>query len=610
MTDETYGMTRKPFLLSPDPDAFHYTDRSILKAQMDIVAGLEGPAGLVVLTGPTGCGKTSLLLKLRRELADTLLVVLTIRQDDSTEKIFDTLFEELALEPSVALGVPVEERLLQRLSGAGLTSGAVRILVDDAQHLPKEALVALVRLASPDPVRGLRVQVLLSGLPDMVATLEQTNLSRFQHLVTIWARLGNLAQEDVAPYIQSQIEHAGGDANSIFSSAAIARIAEYTDGNPASINMLCDLCMETAQLSSLDSVGPRMVDTVAASRGLTRRKPLFRARFPQIRLSGPRQVLARIERLLRPMARSNEPRSGEDSVTSTEKRLSMSLIDRLPGGRLAWAAGAAGLMIATAAVVVGTNTTKPVPTDVTALPLPPEEEPARILSLADAPVARGVPARPDPVALESLVSTEPVVVVEEIADLSPELERLRSESEELSEQLATLRAELALVKTREERLGQELKLVAAERDRLRSESRRVNVEASARPASSAASQQAEASVSANAYQVRRGDTLWGIARSHGVAVDDLMAWNGLARGSALRTGQTIRVRADSPGLTRPTPEQSSRYTVQKGDTLYSISRRFNVKLLELSSWNDLPSSSTLRIGQQIVVSRTGGGGNS
>lgn len=44
-----------------------------------------------------------------------------------------------------------------------------------------------------------------------------------------------------------------------------------------------------------------------------------------------------------------------------------------------------------------------------------------------------------------------------------------------------------------------------------------------------------------------------------------------------------------------------RYTVQRGDTLYGISRRFNVSVGELSHWNGLSVSEPLLAGQRLVV---------
>lgn len=45
---------------------------------------------------------------------------------------------------------------------------------------------------------------------------------------------------------------------------------------------------------------------------------------------------------------------------------------------------------------------------------------------------------------------------------------------------------------------------------------------------------------ARGYQVREGDTLWTIARRHGMALADLLAWNSLGKNSVIRPGQWLR----------------------------------------------------------------------
>ena len=48
--------------------------------------------------------------------------------------------------------------------------------------------------------------------------------------------------------------------------------------------------------------------------------------------------------------------------------------------------------------------------------------------------------------------------------------------------------------------------------------------------------------SARNYVVRSGDSLWSIARTHKVKLDDLMRWNDLDSSSVLRPGQTLKIR--------------------------------------------------------------------
>jgi LysM repeat protein len=59
--------------------------------------------------------------------------------------------------------------------------------------------------------------------------------------------------------------------------------------------------------------------------------------------------------------------------------------------------------------------------------------------------------------------------------------------------------------------------------------------------------------------------------------------------------------AEQPAPT-PTPDASAGvYTVQAGDTLYSIARKHDVTVDDLLSWNDIPDASRIKVGQKIVI---------
>ncbi|MFV0250399.1 MAG: LysM peptidoglycan-binding domain-containing protein [Bacilli bacterium] len=98
----------------------------------------------------------------------------------------------------------------------------------------------------------------------------------------------------------------------------------------------------------------------------------------------------------------------------------------------------------------------------------------------------------------------------------------------------------------------------------------------------------------NIYIVKSGDSLWSIAKSLGVTVDELKEYNNLTT-NALSIGQVIQI---------PTiKEVVGTYVVKSGDTLYSIAKYFNLSVDELVSMNNLVSN-TLSIGQVLKVTNT------
>ncbi|MEM9666539.1 MAG: LysM peptidoglycan-binding domain-containing protein [Bacteroidota bacterium] len=106
---------------------------------------------------------------------------------------------------------------------------------------------------------------------------------------------------------------------------------------------------------------------------------------------------------------------------------------------------------------------------------------------------------------------------------------------------------------------------------------------------------------ATTYTVRRGDNLTTIAQRHGVSVRDLRAWNGLAT-DRLQPGQRLAINGGaSPARSAA---QTTTHTVQRGQNLTTIARRYGVSVRDLRAWNGL-SSDRLQPGQRLTVQGQG-----
>lgn len=111
------------------------------------------------------------------------------------------------------------------------------------------------------------------------------------------------------------------------------------------------------------------------------------------------------------------------------------------------------------------------------------------------------------------------------------------------------------------------------------------------------------------YLVRRGDTLFRIARAQGVSVEQLRAWNKLSSKTRLRPGRRLTIwkdlqTEDRAPVRRASGESSGRlkqYTVRRGDTLWRISQKHGVEVDQILAWNDLPDASAIRPGDQLKI---------
>ncbi len=99
------------------------------------------------------------------------------------------------------------------------------------------------------------------------------------------------------------------------------------------------------------------------------------------------------------------------------------------------------------------------------------------------------------------------------------------------------------------------------------------------------------------YTVQKGDTLYSIARKYNITVDELKILNDLTS-DILSIGQILRVPTTTTNP--PVADNTNEYIVEKGDTLYSIAKKFNTTVQDLVEYNNLPTT-ILSIGQVLQI---------
>lgn len=107
----------------------------------------------------------------------------------------------------------------------------------------------------------------------------------------------------------------------------------------------------------------------------------------------------------------------------------------------------------------------------------------------------------------------------------------------------------------------------------------------------------EITTNENIYTVQKGDSLWSISNKYGTSVDALKKANNLTS-NILSIGQTLVIPSSSvPGSTEVT------YVVKKGDSLWVIANKYDTTVDKIKSANNL-TSNLLSIGQVLVIPST------
>ncbi len=97
------------------------------------------------------------------------------------------------------------------------------------------------------------------------------------------------------------------------------------------------------------------------------------------------------------------------------------------------------------------------------------------------------------------------------------------------------------------------------------------------------------------YIVKKDDTLYSIAFSHNIDVQDLASMNNITSPYTIKVGQKL--------LLDPQDSQIVRYRVKPKDTMFSLAKRFNIELDQLAQQNNIGKNCDIRVGQWLIIGR-------
>ncbi len=105
------------------------------------------------------------------------------------------------------------------------------------------------------------------------------------------------------------------------------------------------------------------------------------------------------------------------------------------------------------------------------------------------------------------------------------------------------------------------------------------------------------------HEVKSGDTLWDISRKYDISTRSLAKWNGMAPTDPLMPGKTlvIWVNEASDEQKRDAIMRTLTYTVKRGDSLARIAQKFNIRTSDITKWNNLNPKKYLQPGQKLTL---------
>ncbi len=267
MYQEFFGLTGKPFQLSPDV-RFFFPSREHKRALSFLEYGLDQADGFIVITGDVGTGKTTLVQALLQDLdpRQTLVstVVTTQLKEDDLLHLVAANFGLRVNSTSKALLLRDLERTFTQQAREGRR---MLLIVDEAQNLPKEAVEEL-RMLSNFQFEGRPVlQVFLLGQEEFRATLLSPGFEQLRQRVIATYHLNPLDVEETRTYIEHRLSTVNWTHDPELSDDAFEAIFEFSDGVPRRINNLCDRLLLYAFLEELHRIDRSVVEAVSEEIG-------------------------------------------------------------------------------------------------------------------------------------------------------------------------------------------------------------------------------------------------------------------------------------------------------------------------------------------------------
>jgi general secretion pathway protein A len=264
MYEAFYRFKAKPFALLPD-SSFLYHGSEHQAAYSLLEYGILSQAPFMVLTGDPGMGKTSLLQKLIAEHGTKHKIGLVTNARYDIEQLLPWILLSLGLSTKRLDPIEAYHLFSEFLSQEAKRLRRVILIVDEAQSLGAELLEELRLLSNMNDGKTLKLQIILSGQPDLHTLLRRIDMTQFAQRIVVDYHLKPLSESDTAHCIRHRLRVAGG-SSSLFTNKACALVHRLSRGNPRLINQVSDIALTYGYAEQMRIITSKLVAQAALDR--------------------------------------------------------------------------------------------------------------------------------------------------------------------------------------------------------------------------------------------------------------------------------------------------------------------------------------------------------
>ena len=261
MYENYYGLTSKPFQLTPDP-SFFYGSKWHKRAMSYLQYGLSQAEGFIVITGDIGTGKTTIANSLLDQMQDDIVAAQIVTPKLTPDELVKMVASKFHINVQGSSKSDILNDLEAFLMSLHKQGKRALLLVDEAQNLPLETIEELRMLSNFQAGGKPLLQSFLLGQEELQPILRAPNMEQFRQRIVASCHLAPLTDTECQAYIEYRMHHAGWSGEKLFSEGAYDRIFQFTHGVPRKINTLMDRILLYGFLEELETLDEDAVENV------------------------------------------------------------------------------------------------------------------------------------------------------------------------------------------------------------------------------------------------------------------------------------------------------------------------------------------------------------
>lgn len=241
MYTEFYNLKEKPFSLIPD-SSYLYLSKQHEMALTMLNYGVQSLAGITVISGEVGAGKTTLIREVLKNLKDDVTVGLISNAHNSFGSLLQWVLMAFDIKTEKKGKADLYQLFADFLIKEYSENKRVILIIDEAQNLDSETLEELRLLSNINADKYLVLQLILVGQPELLEVMQQHELRQLAQRVSVDYKLIALGYKETVAYIKHRLAVAGAKGE-VFDKYAIAVVYYHSRGVPRLINTLCDFAL-------------------------------------------------------------------------------------------------------------------------------------------------------------------------------------------------------------------------------------------------------------------------------------------------------------------------------------------------------------------------------